>query len=394
MRHLSLAAFALAALALAGCADDRLEHPAGPDAPPPDLSYIGFRLTIDVASGQVTVARPATPSTAGGPSLSLLGADVVGIQATSCTFSAIPGNTKLKRCTMQLSVTNRLDGVALVRPRFPTPPAGTNGILLFPFTASAQTITGSTAVANADWDNGPANFFNDFASCAGGKASDCYRSETLSGPLLPGETSEVRTVGFDVPKAVQNASTFVVVAADLGRMLALAPTDDRCGTIRSRPTNNGSDVVTVSAPFGISAGRHEDQNSQQVETSKGFCGFALGGLPASATVLSISLRLAQNGVSGTPYSDGSVLADHMDLGTELDADDFDASALSALGTLSTDADLEYKALDVTAAVLADVTASRAFSDFRVVLSNANEESVRFDGPAGANPPQLLVAYTE
>ncbi len=232
MRHLPLAAWALAALALAACADDRSDSPAGPDAPPPDLSYIGFRLTIDVATGQVTVARPAPRSTPGGPSLSLLGAEVVGIQATPCTFSAIPGNTKLKRCTMQLSVTNRLDAGALARPSFPTPPAGTTGILLFPFTASAQTITGTTAVANADWNNAPANFFNDFASCAGGKTSDCYRSETFPGTLLPGETSEVRTVGFDVPKAAQSASTFVVVAADIGRVTALDPTGDRCGTIQ------------------------------------------------------------------------------------------------------------------------------------------------------------------
>lgn len=87
------------------------------------------------------------------------------------------------------------------------------------------------------------------------------------------------------------------------------------------------------------------------------------------------------------------LAAHMDLGTALDVDDFDASPLGALGTLSSDADIEFKALDVTAAVLADIAAGRAFADFRVVLT-APTGSASFDGSAGASPPQLLVVYTQ
>jgi hypothetical protein len=66
--------------------------------PWPPSPYVGFELTIDVATGQVTVARPGTRAMPGGPSFSLLGAEAVGIQATACTFSAIPNNTKLKRC--------------------------------------------------------------------------------------------------------------------------------------------------------------------------------------------------------------------------------------------------------------------------------------------------------
>ena len=54
MRSLSLAACTLAALMLTGCGDDRAGLPAGPAAPPPDLTAMAFRLTIDVASGQVT----------------------------------------------------------------------------------------------------------------------------------------------------------------------------------------------------------------------------------------------------------------------------------------------------------------------------------------------------
>jgi len=105
MRNRSLRAGALAVLALAGCTDGRSDQPAGPTSPPPDLSSAGFRLTIDVASGLVTVARPAGSRAAGAPSFSLLGTDAIGIQASACTFSAIPGTSKLKRCSLQLSVT-------------------------------------------------------------------------------------------------------------------------------------------------------------------------------------------------------------------------------------------------------------------------------------------------
>jgi hypothetical protein len=80
----------------------------------------------------------------------------------------------------------------------------------------------------------------------------------------------------------------------------------------------------------------------------------------------------------------------------VDKGDYSASALDALGSLSSDADLEYKSLDVTAAVLADIAAGRTSSDFRVSFTGGSGDptSVGFDGPADPNPPQFLVVYAQ
>ncbi|MDJ0976067.1 MAG: hypothetical protein QNJ98_16530 [Planctomycetota bacterium] len=97
-------------------------------------------------------------------------------------------------------------------------------------------------------------------------------------------------------------------------------------------------------------------------------------LPAGATIVSARLFVYQESIEGDPYTElGRLLADHVDIGGTLSESDFDGGTLSSdIGTLSTDSTLEYKTLDVTAAVEADALAGRDTSAFRLrFLRGAN-----------------------
>jgi hypothetical protein len=136
--------------------------------------------------------------------------------------------------------------------------------------------------------------------------------------------------------------------------------------------------------------------------ARGFVRFDRSSLPPGATVVSATLRLHQSAVTGAPYAThGDVLVDHVDIGTSLDAGDFGALPLiPALGTLSDDAGIESKDVDVTAAVLADVLAGRTTSDFRLYFplptdGDGAEDYVQFDdveGHFGDGVPVLEVEY--
>ena len=91
----------------------------------------------------------------------------------------------------------------------------------------------------------------------------------------------------------------------------------------------------------------------------------------------------------------------MDYGTNLEATDYNAAALTSnIGTLSTDTSLEYKMLSVTASVASDILASRLQSQYRLRFSDEN--SINFDNDyvqftdaedsccAANQPPQLVI----
>ena len=259
-RH--LLSLALALVAGAGCSpDSQPTEPAVPAAPV-DMSG-AFQLTIDVASGRVTVTPPRSPAAAmrpgpGALASSVLGSEAIALHAGNCSFSSIAGNSRQKRCTMQVAIENRLELVDLVTPTtFPKPPQG-EGLLVFPYTAAALGVPGGGAVPNALWDEAPINFFNDFGGCAGGKTGDCYRWERYSSPLAAGETSAARSVGFDVDKAAQSVSIYILVAADVRdaapKTVSLTPVEAGCGTAGS---NSNGEFAVPGTISGICGGGHK-----------------------------------------------------------------------------------------------------------------------------------------
>lgn len=387
-----------ALLIIAGCSADG--PPTMPDASlPPTLGRATFHLTIDVASGQVTVARPSATVarlSSGGPSFSLLGDDALALHTTNCVWSDV-GNKK--RCTFDLALENRLSQTDLMTPTtFPRAPAGVDGILVFPFTSAALGVKGGAATPSPDWDNAPGNFFNDFASCSG-KASDCYRYEAYPGPLYGGEVSAPRTVGFDVDRSAHTVSTYLVVAADLRdnpvQQVTFAADPDFCGTA-TRNDDLGTFSAAGSVPLQV--GHNYGKFS---ETHRGFCSFSL----SQVRVVQATLWASQYEVGPDSYADDEeVVVDRMDLGAALDGSDFDAAAEEVeIGVLSRHPTLGWKTLDVTQSLRNAVADSKTKAQFRLRYRNdltVRTERVRFegvtdfDGTSMPNKPHLIVRFTK
>jgi Tol biopolymer transport system component len=212
---------ALAAVLAAGCSPDA---PAGPGGGPPPTEGLAARavaVRVDLVAGTATVVdRPGTVASPAAASFALLGANEIGAVTTSPSRSAV-GQFIAKKVRIKFTValTNRTS-VALLTPTFPTPPAGTHSVMLFPF---ATTLTGGSGAIDPspDWNGegtpgsgAPLNFFND-ASCSSGARSDCYRWQGFPAPFAAGATTASDSVGFDVDPTVLSFTTYFVLAADL-----------------------------------------------------------------------------------------------------------------------------------------------------------------------------------
>lgn len=136
-----------------------------------------------------------------------------------------------------------------------------------------------------------------------------------------------------------------------------------------------------------------------------FYSFDISTIPAGAHIVSATLRLYQAVVVGSPYVNlGNLIVDRVDIGAALDGVDFNAAPLTAnLGTLSTNATIEYKTLDVSTAVQADLGASRSKSQFRIRFSlrDFNNDGLRDlvqlteaeDSCCHVSkPPELVIEY--
>ena len=379
-------------LALAAACSSEPTSPDSRPTEPADLSKNAFLLTIDVATGRVTVGQPRQASQGSArsairPSLSLLGSDAIRLHAGSCTFSSIPNNSKLKSCSMTLSIENQLASTDLVAPTsFPRPPAGVSGILVFPYTAAGLGIPGGSAVPNALWDGAPANFFNDFSGCASGKTSDCYRWESYASPLNAGQTSATRTVGFDVDKNASTVAAYIVVAADLRdnpiQTLTIRPEPENCSYHES-----GDPILRLNPEILRVGG---------IVRFRSVCSFSLQGVPAGMDILSADFRVFQ--IEGDPGTAGDpqVIVDHVDYGT-LETGDFtpyfETALDESIGTLPIADGPAFETLDVAPEVNADLAASRARFQLRLRTSEViGGGYAHYAGPGSDTPPQLTITY--
>jgi hypothetical protein len=393
-----------AALVLAACGQEQPSAPT-PPAGTPDLRSSAIPLTIDVSTGQITVGSShagTSSKVAGGPSFSLIGSEAIRLHATNCTFSAIANNNKQKRCTFDLTLENRLQITDLVSPTsFPRPPQGATGVVVFPYSAASLGVPGGSAVPNSTWDNAPANFFNDFGGCVSGKTSDCYRWESFGSPLYAGETTTPRTVGFDVDKAAQSVSAYLVVAADLRdnppETVTLLPEGPLCGWVTKVDVPfDGPATATNPTILQISS---YPASMTSTGARRSFCSFGFAGkVPAGVTVLGGTLRLYVNHLDGEPERIAPLVVDHLDFGTDLTDDDFDIGSLTAdIGTLPSDERDVWVTLAVDDAVKADWNAARSHSQFRMRFSKEGDDapaygSIYFRGPDNTDAPTLTIRY--
>jgi hypothetical protein len=188
------------------------------------------KVSPPVASALTISASHSMNSRLGnGVSASLLGADVIDMRITSYAAGAVgavvPGKVLV---TFDLTLINRLRGIALGTPTFPVPPAGVNGVQAFPFEVSVLSAAGGVstsgnevlvtspsfgaAIASNDWDGAPHSFFND-AGCSSG-SNDCFRYEPF-GTIGSEGVSTARKVGFLVDPTVRDVRIRLLVAADV-----------------------------------------------------------------------------------------------------------------------------------------------------------------------------------
>lgn len=134
-----------------------------------------------------------------------------------------------------------------------------------------------------------------------------------------------------------------------------------------------------------------------------FFTFDLSDLPAGARIESATLDLYQSRVTGDPYTKlGNVVVDHVSYGSSLDKSDYSEGTLqSAIATLSTNANVESKRVDVTVALERDRSAGRTLTQFRIRFSVRDSNSDRatdqvfFSDAELSNPgqpPTLTVSY--
>ena len=136
--------------------------------------------------------------------------------------------------------------------------------------------------------------------------------------------------------------------------------------------------------------------------ARGFWSFDLAALPPTAMVVTATLTAYQASANAATYaSHGVVTLDHLDYGATLDAGDYSVAAIaSGFATLSSDAIVGNKSVDVTAAVQLNHAALHPRSQFRARFSLMDSD---FDGlPDIAQftsaestvepPPVLTVTY--
>lgn len=363
---------AAAALLLSACAgSDAPTRPApvipGNPQGPSNVRAAAFIVDVNLRTQKVSIT-PAAQGVAGRnlvpsfsrqaevgsatPGFSILAGDVVQLTASNYQASTVgqfqPGRVRVR---FDINITNRLSGVQLITPTFPTPPAGTNGILLFPFEAVTTVTSGGVSVGgdgteviveqpssgavepSVDWDAAPYNFFNDAACTAG--SNDCYRFETFNQPLASGGTSEARTVGFDIDPTVGSFRARLIVAADLQNS-GPTPTGTVAGSVTS-PQIGAIAGATVTVQTGGFTGTTDAGGAYSIASvTTGPKTVAVSNLPAGCTVpASQNVTVTSGGTATVNFSVTCTVPSGSVTGTI--TRDFDGAPLSGVTVTATPA---------------------------------------------------------
>jgi hypothetical protein len=321
-------------LGLAACSNDNASPAAAvlPDNPAltPSIRQAAFIFDVNRTTGKVKITAPSgqainarlggngSLSFDGRPNTSIVAGDVVDLTTSGFAATGVGtgGCAALKVCvSFNVQITNKLTGVDLITPTWPTPPAGTTGALLFPFSTVTTTTLGGTAtggdgttiiidapsngsvVPNTDWDNTDWNFFNDTdcnAVAPVGAPTDCYRSEDF-GTILAGSTTLGRRVGFTMDPTVSQFRVRALVVADLRPgTLALGSV---AGNVSS--TALGGPVSGVTVSVGSRSAISNALGNYQIDsiTTGPKTVSVTGGLPAGCTASSVNVTIAQNTTS-------------------------------------------------------------------------------------------------
>ncbi len=268
-----------ALLLLAACAAESPAPaaPVLPGNPAIPAQYRGAAFIMDVSATKKTVKISAPAASIANrnvaanlnlnvgdePQLSLLGGDVIDLTATNFVAGAVgavqPGKVLI---TFDMQISNKLSGIQLITPTFPTPPSGVVGVQAFPFEISVTTTSGGVTtignevivvsprfgavVPSSDWGGSPHNFFNDVGCPV--TANDCFRYESF-GTIGSLGASTPQQVGFLIDATVGDFRAKIIVAADLAPTVVLAP-GTVAGTVTSPQLGNlGNVAVSVSGGF-------------------------------------------------------------------------------------------------------------------------------------------------
>ena len=206
----------------------------------PAMRGAGYLLEVDMRRRAVRVADPSEsqrPQQGIGPSFSILDGEAIGLTVDNYAVSEVgqysPGKVRVR---FDIAVANQLPGLALVPPALGADGAPRSSLMLFPLLQNAKLTSGATAInedgsilvnrrsetvvePSADWDGDGSQLqwrgydFSGDSSCAAGSPG-CTPWEALP-PLLPGERSPVRMVGFDLDPTVSEFRAWLLLAADL-----------------------------------------------------------------------------------------------------------------------------------------------------------------------------------
>ena len=217
---------------------------------------VGYLLEVDTRRRAVRVAAPSEPQRAqqgSGPSFSILDGEAIGLTVDNYAVSEVgqysPGKVRVR---FDIAVANQLPGLALVPPALGAAGAPRSSLMLFPLLQNAKLTSGATAInedgsilvnrrsetvvePSADWDGDGSQSqwrgfdFSGDSSCVA-RTPSCTPWEAVPA-LLPGESSPVRTVGFDLDPTVSEFRAWLLLAADLrSDTTSVPPPPDPSGT--------------------------------------------------------------------------------------------------------------------------------------------------------------------